>query len=501
MTSIHGPAIALRRLRCARLGGVNLAGLNLAARSPRKWFPRLTLIPELREISGYSGLTHSTGGRSLVIPRDLGGGQQVPGPAARGFSAEPVPSIPGNVRTAARLMYAGAVLDAIGPLYYGFTTSPSTAPQLWHIGNPNTSSYAAGFVLGGVFFAAVISGVWLWMAWAVRGGRNWARVLSAVLVGAGALRLLGGLVSSPASVVTLSWALSWLAGLGAIILVFQRSASAFFASGGGPPPALTYPAAGGFHTGYGHPQQSGQPPGYPWHDQGQWTDAAVPAPGSTTPAPSGPDPTRPKSRQTGLIIGASAAAAIVIIVVGLLAATGHMGSSGSRTRPGGSTSPATAVHTLTLPMTAAGYTHMTGNVGKRLAAATRKRAEKGAGNVSGPWASAYAAAPIGFYSKPGASPIVFIGFSVGRTPQVASILCSQSPAQGLDSFFLGAAVASTKDFPAGPLGGVLRCGHANATVILCAWDDSSVLVVLAEADTNSSKLARVALAFRTVAEH
>ena len=81
-----------------------------------------------------------------MIPRNLGGSHRVPGPAGRGFSAEPVQSITGSVRTAARLMYAGAVLDAIGPLYYGFTTSPSTAPQIWRVGNPNTSAYGVGLV-------------------------------------------------------------------------------------------------------------------------------------------------------------------------------------------------------------------------------------------------------------------------------------------------------------------------------------------------------------------
>jgi hypothetical protein len=101
----------------------------------------------------------------------------------------------------------------------------------------------------------------------------------------------------------------------------------------------------------------------------------------------------------------------------------------------------------------------------------------------------------------GAAPIVFIGFSVQGTPQVASILRSESSGQRLDSFLLGAGVSSTKDFPAGPLGGVLRCGQSSESITFCAWDDSSVLVVLAEADTNASKLARVALAFRTAAEH
>ena len=180
------------------------------------------------------------------------------GGAAPDFAAGPVPSMPRH--TAALLMYAGAVLGAFGPLYYGLTTSPSTAPQIWHGGNPASSSYAAGFVFGAVLFAAVVAGLWLWMAWKVRRGRNWARIVSAVLFGLNALLLLARLVASPARVVTVSWALSWLAGLGAIILLFQRSASAFFASGGRSPNPPGYPAGHGRQRCIGVPA-AGRPGG------------------------------------------------------------------------------------------------------------------------------------------------------------------------------------------------------------------------------------------------
>ena len=159
----------------------------------------------------------------------------MPGPAGRGFPAEPVQSIPGNVRSAARLMYAGAVLDAIGPLYYGFATSPSTAPQIWHVDNPNTSAYGARLRP----WRSVYRGRRRWRV-AVDGlGGQTRQELGAHNLGcagrSGGAPLVGRPGLEPASIVTLSWALSWLAGLGAIILVFQRSAGAFFASDGGPP--------------------------------------------------------------------------------------------------------------------------------------------------------------------------------------------------------------------------------------------------------------------------
>jgi len=203
-----------------------------------------------------------------VTPSHPDENQNLRGGAVPDFAAGPGPSMPRQVRTAALVMYAGAVFGAFGPLYYGLTTSPSTAPQIWHGGNPASSAYAAGFVFGAVLFAAVVAGLWLWMAWKVRRGRNWARIVSAVLFGLGALLLLARLVGSPASVVTVSWALSWLAGLGAIILLFQRPASAFFASGGRSPNPPGYPAGHGYQGGSGYPQPEGQAAQPPWHDPG-----------------------------------------------------------------------------------------------------------------------------------------------------------------------------------------------------------------------------------------
>ncbi len=131
-------------------------------------------------------------------------------------------------------MYVGALLGPISWLYNGFSQSPSNAPQLLHGHGINRHSqpYAAGYYFGLILAAAVIAGLWLWMAWAVKGGRKWARVVSVVLFGLNTLQLLGELALSPASVPTISWGLSWLAGLGAVILFFQRRSREFFSSRG-----------------------------------------------------------------------------------------------------------------------------------------------------------------------------------------------------------------------------------------------------------------------------
>jgi hypothetical protein len=124
-------------------------------------------------------------------------------------------------------MYLGAGIGAAGMLYYGFTTSPSSVPQVFHVADSNNGAYHAGVVFGAILFAAIVAGLWLWMAWAVRRRKNWARIVSTVLFGLGGLRLLVGLLT-PAGVYTISWDVSWLAGLVAVILLFQRSSNEFF---------------------------------------------------------------------------------------------------------------------------------------------------------------------------------------------------------------------------------------------------------------------------------
>ncbi len=131
-----------------------------------------------------------------------------------------------QIRVAARLMYAGAVLGPVGSIYYGLTTRASTAPVVL-FGNPRSTAFGVGFIFGAFLAAAVIASLWLWMAWAVRRGKNWARVVSTVLLGLGVVRLFG-----PVGVYEVTWALSWLAGLAAVILLFMRPSSAFFAARG-----------------------------------------------------------------------------------------------------------------------------------------------------------------------------------------------------------------------------------------------------------------------------
>src|SRR5258708_33572846 len=132
-------------------------------------------------------------GVSPLIPRHLGY-VHVPlrGRAAESARWPAAGDMPSQVRAAARLMYAGAVLGAIGLLYYGFSTSPATVPQIVHVANPGSGAYRAGLVVGAALFAAVVAGLLLWVGWANKRRRNCGRVGSAVFFGLRPLAALEG---------------------------------------------------------------------------------------------------------------------------------------------------------------------------------------------------------------------------------------------------------------------------------------------------------------------
>src|SRR6516165_1111825 len=80
---------------------------------------------------------------------------------------------------------------------------------------------------------AVVSGVigvalWLWMAQKNGQGRNWARILSTVLFGLATLDMFG-VLSQPKTLLGLVFpVLTWLIGLGAVILLWRRESTEFF---------------------------------------------------------------------------------------------------------------------------------------------------------------------------------------------------------------------------------------------------------------------------------
>ena len=156
------------------------------------------------------------------------------------------PAAPAPVRTAVKLMYAGAavstvtlviVLALIGSNRAGghlrWNGHTLTAAQLSHL-RPLiiTVTLVSGLV---------VPAVWLWMARANGQGRNWARTLSTVLFALATLQLTG-IFKTPAShagsgveaLGLTGTVLPWLAGLAVVWLLWRPASSAFFK-----PPGLT----------------------------------------------------------------------------------------------------------------------------------------------------------------------------------------------------------------------------------------------------------------------
>ena len=150
-----------------------------------------------------------------------------------GQAPEPVrPGPPSSVVMAVRLMYAGAVVSALS-LIVGLATVSSLRSSL-HKSDPSlTTSQLHNLqtvvVVGSVFIGVISIGLWVWMALMSKAGKSWARVVSTVLFGLDTLFLLLGVARAGAAGGTLVSILTWLIGLGAIIYLWRKDSSAYFA--------------------------------------------------------------------------------------------------------------------------------------------------------------------------------------------------------------------------------------------------------------------------------
>jgi len=186
-------------------------------------------------------------------------GQGMPGAVAP-------PMRPPAMQRAVQLMYAGAVLAVISGIVSGLTThnisfityhSASTTSGTVH----NSSSLVVGLIGG------IVNGLlWLWMAWKTGTGRGWARVLSTVFFGFSCLGLIGDIASAASDHTYLAFIFGlvmWGVGLAALIYLWRRESTDFFAMSKQAKLARAYGAAADYQgyqpPQYGHPGY-GQPP-------------------------------------------------------------------------------------------------------------------------------------------------------------------------------------------------------------------------------------------------
>ena len=183
-------------------------------------------------------------------------------PGATGMP--PKPPIPQTVQRAFVLMLVGggfSILNVILTFVYAHQVQEKVQQA---IDNGTTAATTSVNDVSSAFGGLLGIGLWVWMAFANRGGHNWARITGTVFFGISCLGLLvdialfdvmakwlgGGTVA----VLVGATLLSWLVGLATVILLWNRKSSEFFQ-----PRRPMYPMGG---PGYGYPYP-GQMPGAP----------------------------------------------------------------------------------------------------------------------------------------------------------------------------------------------------------------------------------------------
>ena len=148
------------------------------------------------------------------------------GPAPEPVQQGPPPS----VKTAVKLMYAGAVINALS-LILVLATIGSLRSTLHKAAPTLTPSQLHAYE---VFFVTItlVSGVigvvlWFWMARMNQAGKSWARVTGTVFFAIYTLLLLG-IARAGAAASTIVSILTWLIGGATVFLLWRRESSEYF---------------------------------------------------------------------------------------------------------------------------------------------------------------------------------------------------------------------------------------------------------------------------------
>jgi serine/threonine kinase PknH len=155
-------------------------------------------------------------------------GQPQPAPEARMPRIYP----PSSVVAAARLMYvgaAGAVLNGIVAAAAAAAYVHNTAEKLANVSQNYIAFWTRFDASLAIFFGLAWTGLWLWMAYANRRGRSWARILSTVLFAIDTLALPWTIIEVPSPAKTVLVLLLWPVSLAAAVLLWVGPSNAYFA--------------------------------------------------------------------------------------------------------------------------------------------------------------------------------------------------------------------------------------------------------------------------------
>ena len=149
------------------------------------------------------------------------------GPAPEPVRQGPPPS----VKTAVKLMYAGAVINALSLILVLATVgslrsslhkaAPTLTPSQLH-------AYEVFFVTITLVSGVIGVGLWFWMARMNQAGKSWARVTGTVFFAIYTLLLLLGIARAGAAASTIVSILTWLIGGATVFLLWRRESSEYF---------------------------------------------------------------------------------------------------------------------------------------------------------------------------------------------------------------------------------------------------------------------------------
>lgn len=136
-----------------------------------------------------------------------------------------------SVINAVRLMYAGAAMNAISLIVA--LTSIGTLRSTVESNNPGFSSAQVNTNVHQLVATTIIGnligmGLWIWMAFMNKAGKNWARITGTVFFCLDTLGLVIGFARAEVIGSRILTVIIWLIGLGAVILLWRKESTAFF---------------------------------------------------------------------------------------------------------------------------------------------------------------------------------------------------------------------------------------------------------------------------------
>jgi hypothetical protein len=164
-------------------------------------------------------------------PSGGGPGGYQPFPGANQLPEQQRGPAPMSVINAVRLMYAGAAMNAISVIVA--LTQIGALRSTIEKDNPSfsTSQVSAGVHLfvGSVIIGGLIGiGLWIWMAFMNKAGKNWARITGTVFFGIDTIGLVTSFAQAGVTGSRIITVIIWLIGLGAVILLWRKESTAFF---------------------------------------------------------------------------------------------------------------------------------------------------------------------------------------------------------------------------------------------------------------------------------